>query len=258
MNGPSRPVPTIAPDLESLYEQAAIHVQACSAAATETPTPNGGRFLVALSGGSTPRALFELLAASDRWRTAIDWSRWYVFWGDERLVPPDDPASNYGMAHQALLSRVPIPPDQVFRVPTEAGSPEQVAARYEATLRAALTRPGDRPSHGGVPRFDLVLLGLGSDGHTASLFPASPAFEEQRRLVVATPPGTLPPAVDRVTFTLPLLNAARAVTFLAAGTDKAEVLRQVLAGDERLPAAYVRPRQGELRWLVDAHAAARI
>jgi len=153
------------------------------------------------------------------------------------------------MAQQALLRHVAVPSEQVHRVPLELGAGDAVAARYESELRACFT-----PATDDVPRLDLALLGLGSDGHTASLFPASPALAEQRRLVVATPPGTLPPSVDRVTCTLPLFNAARAIAFLVTGADKAAALRRVLAVDLTLPAAHIRPTDGELRWFVDADA----
>ncbi|MGE5617794.1 MAG: 6-phosphogluconolactonase [Sphingomonadaceae bacterium] len=238
-----------------------------------------GRFAVALSGGSTPKRLYQLLANAP-WREQIDWGRCHLFWGDERLVPADHPDSNYRLARETLLRRLPIPLGQIHRVPVEVGVGESVAAAYEAEMRRFFVEdtarqhphadeeraagdeaaPGDsEPRHlsGGsaeTPRFDLVLLGLGSDGHTASLFPGHSAVEEQVRWVVATPSGRLPPPVDRVTLTLPVINAARAVLFLVAGADKAPVLRQVLAGEASLPASLVRPSDGELYWLVDEAA----
>jgi 6-phosphogluconolactonase len=241
---PLRPQPIVAQDVAALNELAAAFLAERAADAVDAR----GRFVVALAGGSTPTGLYALLA-TPAWRARVPWERVHVFWGDERLVPPDDPHSNFGMAQQALLRHVAVPPEQVHRVPLELGAGDAVAARYESELRACFT-----PATDDVPRLDLVLLGLGSDGHTASLFPASPALAEQRRLVVATPPGALPPRVDRVTCTLPLSNAARAVAFLVTGADKAAPLRRVLAGDFTLPAARIRPTHGELRWFVDAAA----
>jgi len=245
MEAPLPPIVTVLPDPATLAEAAAEHVAAQAATATAAR----GRFTIALSGGSTPKALYARLA-DPAWRDAIDWSAWHVFWGDERLVPPDDPNSNVGLAERALLARVPIPAAQVYRVPVDAGGRVAVARAYEAVLRRVFDL-----APGAWPRFDLVLLGLGGDGHTASLFPGHPALDEHTRLVVGTPPGTLPPTLDRVTLTLPVLNTARAVTFLAAGADKAAVLRRVLAGAPDLPAARVRPVDGEVRWLIDAAAA---
>ncbi len=244
MNGPRL---TVTADLAALGAAAADDVLARAASAIASR----GRFAIALSGGSTPQPLYERLAASP-WRDRTDWSRWHVFWSDERLVPADDPCSNQRLAQQALLGHVPIPAAQIHRVPIDAGPPEVVAAAYEGELRASFLL-----DDGSLPRFDLILLGLGSDGHTASLFPGAPALDERRRLVVATPPGSLPPAVDRVTFTLPVLNAARAIVFLVSGADKAEALRRVLAGDQSLPAARVQPTDGELHWLVDQAARGR-
>ncbi len=208
-----------------------------------------GRFVVALSGGSTPRRLYGLLT-NEPWRSRFDWSTWHVFWGDERVVALENPDSNGGEAKRLLLDKVPIPPEQVHYVPTELGPAGVVAGRYGAELRAFFGS-GAEP----WPRFDLIFLGMGSDGHTASLFPGMPTLDERTQLVVASPPGVLPPPVDRVSFTLPVLNAARAVVFLVAGPDKRAALARVQAGDRELPAARVRPTDGELRWLVDQEAA---
>ncbi len=237
---------TTAAELEGLSEAAAALWAKLAAEAISRQ----GHFAVALSGGSTPRGLYRLLAAAP-WRDRIDWGRCHFFWGDERLVPPDHPDSNFRLAREALLAPLSIPPDRIHRVPVEVGSPETVALAYEGELRRFFA---PEPMLEG-PRFDLVLLGLGSDGHTASLFPGKSALEESRRWVVATPPGRLPPPVDRVTLTLPALNAARAVAFLVAGADKAPTLRRVLAGDPDLPAARVRPARGSLHWFVDRAAA---
>ncbi|MBI4277706.1 MAG: 6-phosphogluconolactonase [Armatimonadetes bacterium] len=209
-----------------------------------------GRFMVALSGGSTPRGLYAVLAG-DPYREDILWARTHVFWGDERCVPPDHPESNYGMAREVLLSRVPVPPENVYRMVGEHADPEAAAARYEAVLREVFHLDA-----GNVPVFDLILLGLGDDGHTASLFPGSAALREQRRLVAA-------PFVDRLnvyrlTLTPPVFNHAAAVMFLVAGWSKAAGLRAVLEGPdrpERLPAQIVRPERATLLWLVDQAAA---
>jgi 6-phosphogluconolactonase len=165
------------------------------------------------------------------------------------MVPPQDPNSNFGLAQGALLAYVPIPPAHVHRVRTETGGASTVAAAYEAELREffALTTSEE-------PRFDLVLLGLGADGHVASLFPGSPTLQETRRLAMPSPPGRLPPAVDRVTLTLPVLNRARAIVFLVSGSEKASVLSHVLGGDTDLPAGRVNPVGGVLRWFVDEAA----
>jgi 6-phosphogluconolactonase len=208
-----------------------------------------GRFVVAFSGGSTPRRLYGLLT-SEPWRSRFDWSIWHVFWGDERVVPLDNPESNGGEAKRLLLDNVPVPSGQAHYVPVELGPAGVVAGQYGAELRAFFGS-GAEP----WPRFDLIFLGMGSDGHTASLFPGMPTLDERTQLVVASPPGVLPPPVDRVTFTLPVLNAARAVVFLVAGPDKRTTLSRVLAGDRELPAARVRPTDGELHWLVDQEAA---
>lgn len=233
-------------DLETLGQAAAAYLVERSAEAVATR----GRFTVALSGGSAPPCLYRALVAPP-WSERVDWSRWHVFLGDDRLVPADDERSNYGLARRMLLDHVPVPPEQVYPPPVEAGAPDAVARAYEARLRAVFARFAEP-----VPRFDFVLLGLGSDGHTASLFPGMPSLQEQDRLVVASPPGVLPPPVDRVTFTFPLLNAARAVLFLVAGEDKAATVRRVLDADPDLPATHVRPWDGELRWLLDRSAAA--
>ena len=211
-----------------------------------------GFFFVALSGGSTPRDLHTLLA-SPAWRDRVDWERTHVFWGDERGVPPDDPRSNYRMARETLLDHVPIPAQNVHRPRAEVAEPE-TAAEYAAQIARVV-----RPDAGGVPWFDLILLGLGDDGHTASLLPGDPLVHEREGLVAWTTrerEGT-----RRVTFTPPLLQAARELIFLVAGADKAPVLREVLHGDEQLeryPAQVVRRARGGVAFLVDRAAAAEL
>lgn len=211
-------------------------------------------FTVVLAGGSTPRGLYERLAEKP-YRRDIDWKSVDVYFGDERCVPPDDAASNFRMADEALLSRVPLPRRAIYRIRGEL-RPDLAAALYESTLRAA--------GAFGPMRWDLVLLGIGSDGHTASLFPGSPALRERRRLVVPTIGPTQPYA--RITLTLRALNLGRTVMFLAAGKEKAGAVRKVMAEAERargasravLPAALVRPGRGRFLWFLDRAAASRL
>lgn len=215
-------------------------------AATEA-VEKRGRFTIALSGGSTPRNLYTLLAAN----AALPWDKMFFFWGDERHVPPDDPDSNYRMAQESLLSKVPIPPANIFRVPAENPDAAAVAEAYEQTLRTFFSVAADE-----VPRFDLILLGMGPDGHTASLFPGTAALQEKSRLVVANWVEKL--KSYRITLTLPALNAARCVAFLVSGTDKSTVLHEVLEGDgpgDKYPSKLVRPSAGKLIWFVDRGAA---
>jgi 6-phosphogluconolactonase len=226
------------PDAAGLTQAAA---ERFSALATQALTRQG-QFAVALSGGSTPRATYELLA-SEAFAPCINWPRVHVFWGDERCVPPDHPDSNYRMAREALLDRVPIPAENVHRIQGEL-SPEQAAIAYQAELEAALGADG---------RFDLILLGMGMDGHTASLFPGTAAIHERTRWVVSHYVEKLD--AWRVTLTLSVIDAARHVLFLVSGAAKAEPLARIRAG-EQLPAGLVKPDPGQLTWLVDAAAAA--
>jgi 6-phosphogluconolactonase len=208
----------------------------------------GRRFAVALAGGSTPRAAYALLA-TEEFAARVDWSCVHVFWGDERCVPPDDPDSNYRMAREALLDKIPIPTENVHRMRGEL-PPDEAAAAYQAELEAVLGAGG---------RFDLILLGMGADGHTASLFPGTAALHEGARWVVAHYVDKL--AAWRVTLTPAAINAAAQVTFIVSGAGKAERLREVLAGPYQpdvLPAQIVRPTDGRLLWLVDAAAAAHL
>jgi 6-phosphogluconolactonase len=208
-----------------------------------------GRFTIALSGGSTPKSLYNLLASNAR--TALPWDRMYFFWSDERHVSPADPDSNYRMADEAMLSKVPVPPGNVFRVPAENQDAAAAAKEYESTLRTFFQlEPGQ------LPRFDLILLGMGPDGHTASLFPGTAGLQEKSRLVIANWVEKL--KTHRLTFTLPVLNAARSVAFLVSGTDKAPVLKAVLEEDvvrEQYPAKLVQPTDGKLIWFLDRAAA---
>lgn len=238
---------TVVASNEALAEAAAQAV----AGAAEEAVSQTGRFTLALSGGSTPRRLYARLA-SPPFRSRIDWARLDVFWGDERCVPPDHPDSNYRLADESLLSKVPIPPEQIYRMRGEDSDPERAALDYSQELmRVFSLKPGEHP------RLDLVLLGLGADGHTASLFPGSPALNENRRLAVAT--YAEPIKAYRLTLTLPVLNAAAQVIFLVSGVEKAEVLRAVLQDrpSPSRPASLVRPERGTL-WFVDRAAASRL
>jgi 6-phosphogluconolactonase len=207
-----------------------------------------GAFRLALSGGSTPRTLYELLS-EPAFASRIPWGRLQIYWGDERFVPARHEQSNYRLAAETLLCRVPVPSDRVHAVPTDAATPEQAAQAYAGTLRALAAEQGRSP-----PRFDLVLLGLGTDGHTASLFPGGPECAERQRWCVASRAPEGAAVRERITLTLPVLNAARRVLFLVSGLEKRYILQRVLRpapGEERrYPAQLVRPA-GELLWFAD-------
>jgi len=218
------------------------------------------RFTVALSGGSTPRSLYSLLA--DKFAT-FDWPHTYLFFGDERHVPPDNPDSNYRMVSESLLSKIRTPVENVFRVKGENPDAQAAAVDYQAELRTFFTL-----SPGEFPRFDLILLGLGADGHTASLFPGSEGLKEQSRLVIANWAEKL--KTFRISFTFPVLNSAAEVIFLVSGPDKADIAQQVLEGDPlahsilesrnapRYPAQQVNPENGKLLWMLDELAASKL
>ena len=217
-----------------------------------------GRFTVALSGGSTPKALYSLLASN---YADFVWNRVFLFFGDERHVPPTDPDSNYRMVQESLLAKIAIPAENVFRVAAENPDAAAAASDYEGQLRRFFelrpeVRSGDRP--GEFPRFDLILLGMGPDGHTASLFPDSPALDERSRMVVANWVAKF--NTNRITFTFPVLNRAAEVMFMASGGDKADMLHQVLEGKNTppLPSQRVQPSDGKLLWMLDEAAAAKL
>ena len=211
-----------------------------------------GAFHVALSGGKTPAALFRVLAGPDA--PSVDWKRTHLYWSDERSVPPDNPDSNYGMANRELISRIVIPAENVHRMEAERADADRAAQEYEAVLRKKLPA-----GPGGFPCFDLIYLGMGPDGHTASLFPGSVGLNEKTRGVIFQPviiaDGT---PSKRMTFTFPLLNAARVVIFLVTGGDKTQRLREVLEGTHTppYPSQSVRPSAGERIFLADRAAAA--
>ncbi len=208
-----------------------------------------GPFRVALSGGRTPRALYEALAGPFRER--VPWPRLRLFWGDERCVAAEDSRSNYRMAREAMLDRAPLSPSQIFRVEAER-PPAEAARRYEETLKREFElADGERP------RFDLILLGVGEQGHTASLFPGSPGLAPAPALVLDVSVEAEPPR--RITFTLPVLNGAARVLFLVCGADKAGYVRSAIEGSRpAIPAGSVRPADGELRWLLDSAAAGQL
>jgi 6-phosphogluconolactonase len=216
------------------------------AARTQETIDERGRFAVALAGGSTPKATYEVLARD--YANELDWSRVHVFFGDERTVPPDHEDSNYRMAYETLLSRVPV--GSVHRMRGEL-PPDEAAAAYEEELRAFFGQVD-------IPRLDLILCGLGEDGHTLSLFPETAALDVNDRWVVANP--VLKLGTTRLTLTIPVLNVSRAVTFVVAKESKAEALKEVLEGDadpRAYPAKLVRPESRDLTWMVD-RAAARL
>lgn len=212
----------------------------------------GGRFTVALSGGSTPKAMLTLLAG-DPFRDTVPWSSIYFFWGDERTVPPDHADSNYRMATEALLANAPVPADHIFRIPADDPDPEKAAADYEATIRRVFGVVE------GWPRFDLIMLGMGPDGHTASLFPGTTALHALDRIVVSNFVAKF--NTHRITLTAPAINAARNITFVAGGADKAETLKGVLEGPyqpDTYPSQMIQPKDGRLLWMIDEAAAAQI
>ncbi len=221
------------PETDALYDHAAARFEALAGEAVR----ERGRFLVALSGGTTPIPLYERLAHS----TAIEWETVHVFWSDERCVPPDDPASNYGAAHRVLPEGVPIPSGNVHRIEGES-DPIEAADAYEVLVRRELAEAG---------RLDLVLLGVGIDGHTASLFPRHQALTETVRWVLPVHVSAEP--AWRITMTLPLINAARHVILLAVGGDKAEAVAQMEGSDDP-PAARIRPDAGGLSLFIDSDA----
>ncbi|HVB47117.1 MAG TPA: 6-phosphogluconolactonase [Burkholderiales bacterium] len=241
---------SVYPDAAGLADAAAEYIATLAAQSIA----GRGRFTLALSGGGTPRPVYERLAAPAL-SARIDWTRTQLFFGDERCVPPEDPRSNYAMVKEALLERAPIPAANVHRVRGE-DDPQRAARGYEALLERLFGRSADgSPAEG----FDLVLLGMGDNGHTASLFPGSAVLGETRRWVAADDVEAV--GMWRVTLTAPLINCARHVAFLVSGAGKAQMLARVLEGPRQpalLPAQIVQPARGELRWMLDASAAARL
>ncbi len=233
----------IVPDAAALNRVAAAEFKS----AADSAIADHGRFRVALSGGNTPRNVYALLA--QEYKTSLDWDKIHIFFGDERHVPPDHPDSNYRMANEALLSKLPIPPGNIHRVRTELDA-EAAARDYEAQLRAEFN-----VKNNDLPRFDLILLGLGDDGHTASLFPETAALKETTRLVVPNWVEKL--QTFRITLTFPVLNHAAGDLFIVSGAGKAEIVKAVLtsSGSAKYPSQRVQPENGRLLWLLDREAA---
>ena len=231
----------IVPDMPALSRAGADEIVRCAKDSIDAR----GRFTIALSGGSTPQGAHELLAQ----HKDLPWEKIYIFFGDERHVPPDDKESNYRAAKESLLSRIPIPTENVHRIRAEL-PPDVAAQQYEEELRKFFQRPP-----GEWPRFDLIMLGMGPDGHTASLFPGTAGLNENSRWVVANRVEKL--NTWRITFTFPLINHAAEVLYLIAGDDKAEVLRDILEGEKKdaYPIQQVQPVNGKLLWIIEKGAA---
>lgn len=222
--------------------------------AAEEAVREKGSFSVALAGGSTPKTLYGLLASNPLLQAKVPWGKIQFFFGDERHVPPDNPESNFRMANEAMLAKAPIDSKQVHRVKAEKRNAAEAAAEYEDDLRASFALAA-----GQFPRFDLVLLGMGPEGHTASLFPGTKALKEERSLVVSNWVGKL--YTDRITLTPPVLNNAARVVFMVHGAEKGPALKAVLEGPyepDQLPAQIIRPKQGKVLWLVDPTAASML
>jgi 6-phosphogluconolactonase len=232
----------IFPDVETLNEAAATLIVEIAAEALQAKD----KFSIALAGGSTPEALYKLLA-SDKFENKIDWMKTLVFFGDERCVAPDDAESNYRMANAAMLARVSIAPENVFRLRGEI-EPEKAAAEYEEIIKKTL---------GANAQLDLILLGMGDDGHTASLFPQTRALRETKKLVAANFVEKL--NVNRLTLTFPAINSAKNVLFLATGAKKASMIKKVLSAETLdLPASLIKPENGNCFWFLDKEAAGLI
>jgi 6-phosphogluconolactonase len=237
----------IYPDIDTLSQDAAQYIVGIA----NESIADRGRFTIALSGGNTPRKTYGLLG-SEPYSSQIDWKLVHIFWSDERCVPPDSPDSNYRMAHEELLSKISIPNLQVHRMPADMPDRDAAAQEYTEEMRRIFGTDD-------IPDFDLIQLGMGPEGHTASLFPHQASLHETRRLVM---PVSVPkPPPDRLTFTPPLLNAARNVLFLVTGEDKADALKAVLEGKyqpDESPAQIVSPPNGEVEWIVDRDAAKKL
>jgi 6-phosphogluconolactonase len=233
-------------NIDAIAKRAAQEfVQAATLAVSER-----GGFRVALTGGSTPKTLYSLLASDAALRAQLPWDKMYLYFGDERSVGPDHADSNFRMASETMLSKVPLKPEQVFRIKGEYKDTEKAAQEYEQALRASF-----KIAEGQFPRFDLVLLGMGNEGHTASLFPGTKALHETKRLVVRNWVGKL--YTNRVTLTAPTINNTARVIFMITGADKALALKGVLEGPyepDQLPAQMIQPSNGQLLWLVDTVA----
>lgn len=245
---PANVTVAVAPDAQSASTMVAeMIVRLAGQAVSE-----GRHFTIALSGGSTPKKLFELLA-SPAWRAKVPWDQIDFFWGDERYVPITDASSNFRMTQEAMLSKVAIPKEHIHRWLTEKPA-EEAAQLYDQEIRRVVPAG---PS--GIPQFDLILLGLGTNGHTASLFPHQPALHEKNKLAIAEYIDEV--KMQRLSFSAPLINAAKEIVFLALGPDKAAVVEEIVAGrsdPERLPAQLIRPAHGKLIWILDSASAQKL
>jgi 6-phosphogluconolactonase len=237
-------------DANALAETAALEFLDAAQKAVQAK----GTFTVALAGGSTPKVLYGLLATNPLLQAKVPWQKIQFFFGDERHVPPDDPESNFRMASEAMFSKAPIKVQQVHRIHAENSSVDEAAAEYENELRASFQlKPGE------FPRFDLILLGMGPEGHTASLFPGTKALQEKQRLVAGNWVGKL--YTERITLTPPVLNNAARVMFLVHGAEKAPALKAVLEGPyepDQLPAQIIHPENGSVLWLLDPTASSML
>jgi 6-phosphogluconolactonase len=232
----------ILPDLEAV----SLHTASIIINLSAKSIASHGRFAAAIPGGSTPQKLFELLA-SEEYKNKIDWSRVHFFWTDERCVPKEDEESNYRLAFDLVLSKIPIPPENIHRIKGEL-PPEKASQDYENNLKFFFGKSG-------LPVFDLIILGMGEDGHTASLFPDSDVLKEMKRLAV---PVYLQNKMSRITLTLPVLNNASQIIFLVSGKSKADMAGKILGdGTEKkhYPAGLVKPVHGNLLWLIDKETA---
>jgi 6-phosphogluconolactonase len=237
----------IYPDAETLSSEAARYVVRIANESIVTH----GRFTLALAGGSTPKKLYGLLA-SEPYRDQINWALVEIFWSDERCVPPDSEDSNYHLAEEVLLSKVPIPPSQIHRMPADTTDRDAAALAYTDEMQQVFGTDG-------IPKFDLLQLGMGPEGHTASLFPHQASLKELRRLVMPVDVPKPPP--PRLTFTPPLLNAAIHVLFLVTGQDKADAVQAILEGENKpddYPAQIIQPPEGEVTWMLDMAAASKL
>jgi 6-phosphogluconolactonase len=240
----------ILPDAATIAKRAAQEFVRAAAAATK----QNGSFTVALAGGSTPKALYGLLVNDPALHAQVPWDKTQFFFGDERHAPPDHPDSNYRMASEAMLSKAPVKPEQVHRIKGEYSDTEKAALEYEQELRSHF-----KLASGALPRFDLIMLGMGNEGHTLSLFPGTKALHDNGRLVMHNWVGKL--YTERVTCTAPVANNAALVMFMITGADKAPALKAVLEGPhepEQLPSQLIAPKNGRFLWLVDPTASSML
>jgi 6-phosphogluconolactonase len=240
----------ILPDGAAIARRAAEQIVESAAAAVK----ERGVFTISLAGGSTPKTLYTLLATDAAFRSKMPWDKTQFFFGDERHVPPDDSESNFRMANESMLSKLSLKPEQVFRIKAEYEDAEKAAKEYEQTLRSRF-----KLSDGQLPRFDVLLLGMGDEGHTLSLFPGTKALHDNGRLVVSNWVGKF--FTTRITITAPVANNSALAIFMITKADKALALKAVLEGPyepEQLPSQLIQPKNGKLLWLVDTTAASKL